>query len=463
MVAVPLGQSTYRRRGARTAEVAFTNCILEKDPTNQVDGLLRFQRPGLVNYVRVGTGPIRGVFRKLGVLGSVYLVASAQSLYSVTPLGAVTLLGDIPGFDLVTIDASPTRAIVVSGGNAYSTDGITVTPVNMPDGVGVSSVAYVAGYFLLAQLESQRYYWLAPGDVDPDALNFASAENGPGNLVRLVRLLDEIWAFKEQTTEVLQLTGNLDAPFQPIAGRIYERGCANKDTVHTLDNTLFWIGNDLVAYRADTTPLRISDHSMEERLRVAGGANLRAWAMAIDGHTIYCVRAGDLGTFVFDVENPNWGRFKSYGQETWRAHLGTQVAGDLVVAGDDTDGILWKLDSTISNDNGAPMERELTGGITILGKPTKCRDFSVRVATGWAPITGAAVDPILQLRYSDDGGETWSAWIEASLGLQGQYRTGVTWTQLGLMSDPGRIFTIRMTDDALFRLSFARMNEATQI
>lgn len=463
MVGVPLGQSTYRRRGARTADVAMTNVLLEKDATNQVDGLLRFQRPGLSQFAAVGTGPIRGVYRKLGVLESVYFVVSGQQLYSVTTSGVATLIGAVPGDDLVNMDGGPSKLLLAAGGTAYSTDGTTITQINMPDNVSVSSVAYVSGYFLLAQQDSERYYWLAPGDTDPDALNFASAENGPGNIVRLARLLDEIWAFKEQTTEVLQLTGNLDTPFQPIGGRLYEQGCANKDTVFTLDNTLFWIGTDLKAYRADTTPIRISDHSMEERLRVAGSDNLRAWAIALDGHTLYCVRVANVGTFVYDVENQNWVRFKTCGQDTWRAHIGTQTDGSLIIAGDDTDGILWKLDPDISNDNGDPLEREVTGGITVLGKPVKCRDFSVRVATGWAPITGTAADPKLQMRYSDDGGNIWSSWIEMPLGYQGQYLTEVVWRQLGLMSDPGRLFTVRMTDDTIFRISFARMNEASSI
>lgn len=463
MTAVPLGFSEYRRRDARTPEVALLNVLLEKDVTNQVDGMVRFQRPGLTEFTTVGEGPIRKVFRKAGVLGSDYLVVSGQKLYRVTAAADETLLGTVHGTDVPIIDGSATRAVIVANGLAYSTNGTNLGRINMPDDVEVSSVVYIAGYFVLTQKDSQRFYWLAPGDVDPDPLNFASAENGPDNIIRGARLLDELWFFGEQTTEVFSLTGNLDAPFQPIVGRLYEKGCANKDSVGVLDNTLFWVGNDLIAYRADTTPIRISDHSMEERFRTASPADLRAWAFALDGHSIYCIRVGSLGSFVFDIENPNWGRWKSYGQETWRAHVGTQIAGDLIIAGDDMDGTLWRFDHTVCTDDGAPMEREVTGGIAILGSPQKCRDFSVMVAPGWAHITGSATNPLLQMRFSDDGGNLWSSWIEMPLGLQGQYNTEVVWRQLGIMRAPGRLFTIRMTDDSLFRISFARINEAQSI
>jgi hypothetical protein len=463
MVAVPLGLSSYRRRGARTPEISLVNMMIEKDPTNQVDSYLRLQRPGLAPFANVGTGPIRGTYRRLGVLASVYLVVSGASLYSVTPAGVATRIGATPGSDLVGIDGSITRAIVVSTGAAFSTDGTTITQVNMPNAVPVSSVLFIDNYFLLTQQDSHRVYWLAPGDVDPDPLNFFSVENSQGNIVRAARLLDEVWFFSQQTTAVFVLTSDPNAPFQPMPGRLYEKGCASRASITALDNTLFWVGNDRVAYRADTTPVRISDHSIEERLRDVADSDISAWSMLIDGHSLYCINIAAVGTFVFDVENPSWGRWKSYGQETWRARIGCQVSGGLVIAGDDTAGTLWKLDPTISNDNGTPLERVLTGNLTVLGKPQPCRDFSLRMATGWAPITGAASDPIVQLRFSDDGGEIWSSWLDTTLGLQGQYKSEVVWRQLGLLSDPGRIFQVRMTDDAIFRVSFARMNEANSI
>lgn len=463
MVAVPLGTSSYRRRDARTPEISLINVLLEQDPTNQVDGKVYIQRPGMSVFANVGAGAIRGVFRKLGVLGGQYIVVSGTSLYLVSQLGAVTNLGTIPASDLVSIDASSDRVIIVADGTAYSTDGVTIVAVVVPDidtnPSPISSVCYINGYFILTVQDSQHFFWLAPGDVDPDPLNFASAENAPGNIVGAFRLLDEVWMFCDQGTEILQLSGDLNAPFIPIVGRIYQKGCANRDSVAELDNTLFWVGNDFIVYRAETIPVRISDHSIEERLRLAGASALRAWAMIMTGHTLYALRAGDIGTFVHDVENKNWVRWKTYGQETWQAHLGGQVAGNLIVTGDDTDGILWQLDQTLSNDNGVVMERELTAGLPIIGKSVSCRSFSLKVAVGLGTTGGTVAEPTIAMRYSDDIGNTWSSWLEESLGAEGEFKTKVLWTQLGQMESPGRIFHIRVTDDTLFRVNYARIND----
>jgi hypothetical protein len=464
MVAVPLGQATYRRRDMRTPEIELTNLLVENDPTNQVDGKVLFQRPGLTQLSTVGTiGPIRGVFRRYGVVNSQYIVVSATKAFTVSDIGGQTELGDVGGSDIVSIDGSDLKAIIVSDGSAYFTTGASLTLIVMPDSQRVSGVVYINGYFILVVENSQKFYWLAPGDTNPDPLNFASVETAPDNIVKAARLLDELWFLGQQTTEVWQLTANLDLPFQPVGGRLYEKGCANRDTAQVLDNTLFWVGNDLIVYRADTTPVRISSHSVEERLANAGLETLKAWAFSIDGHTLYCLTIGSQGTWAFDVENQNWPRFKSYGKETWRAHLGTQVDGSLIVAGDDTSNILYQLDNTVSNDNGAQLERIVTGGLNILGRPQPCRDFSVAMAMGWAPITGDAVNPTVLMRYSDDGGNIWSTWIEARLGLEGQYNGEVVWRQLGLMQSPGRLFTVKVTDDAIVRISYARANEAFSI
>lgn len=466
MVAVPLGLSPYKRKNMYTPEIELTNLLVENDQSNLVDGKVRFQRPGLVPFSTVGiAGPIRGLFRRYGVVGSQYLAVPSTFAYAVSDTGVQTLLGTLTGTDLVSIDGGGTKAIIVANGIAYATDGTAgnLVAINMPNGEMVSCVLYIGGYFLLFCADSQRFYWLAPGDTDPDPLNFASAETSPDNIVKGARLLDEVWIFGQQSTEVWQLTGDLNAPFQPIGGRLYEKGCANRDTVCVLDNTLFWVGNDLMVYRADTVPVLISTPSIAEHLKNATAADLRGWAFSMDNHTLYCLRMGSEGTWAYDVEYKTWPRFKSYNQETWSAHVGTQVDGATVVAGDDTTNKLYRLDSTVSNDDGAPLERIVTGGVAVLGQPQKCRDLSVAMDVGWAPITGAATNPTVLMRYSDDGGNLWSSWIEQRLGLQGQYQGEVVWRRLGLMKSPGRLFTLKITDDAMARFSYARMNEQVSV
>lgn len=463
MSTIPLGIGEYSRSIAKTAHILLSNMYVEKAPDNPVDGLMRLQRPGLAPFASVGSGASRGVFHQPGTFNGDYLAVQGSELYRITISAIPTLLGTIGGAGRVSFAASATRALFATGDVCYSTDGATITIVNVPDIDGVpspiSSVAYINGYFILTVAGSQHFFWLAPGDVDPDPLNFAAAENTPDNIVAGRRLFDELWFLGEASVEVWQTTGNLDAPFQRINGRLYEKGCANRDSIASTDNTLFWVGNDFLGYRAEQQPVRISDHSVEEVLRLNGASNLSGWSFAIDGHTFYCLTIGSTRTAIFDVENPTaWPAWKSYNRNTWRAYVGVQN-GASVICGDDTTNDLWLLDPARSNDNGDPLIREVMGGVAVKGnKPVICANISIFAATGFAATN---TNPVIELNWYDDGGQVLSgAWLEADIGVTGQYGKEVVLRQLGPMYTPGRLFVVRMTDDSGFRVSWMKMNEA---
>lgn len=490
MANIPLGATEYKRHDIRSAEVALVNCLIENDPTNAVTGKTIMQRPGL-RYIGSGRDNARGIYRARGVLNESWLVVAGDGLYVSRADGFFARTAGnevIPGTDQVRIVGGQNRVLICASGIAYSFDGTTVTTVNMPNGRLVSDVEYINGYFILVCADDQRFYWIIPGGTDPDPLDFASAETSPDNTVSVRRLIDELWFFSTSTIEVWHLTGDADMPFALVPGRIYSKGAVNRDSIAVVDNTLFWVGADLIAYRADTTPQRISTHTMEERLADAAAESTRsngngtvntrisigtisAWTCEITGHTLYIVNCGSVGTFAYDVETANWAHFKSLGRETWAAKIGWQVDGDEILTGGvgENSG-LWYLDPTYSSEQlggilvaNTPMERKVTGGIPLIGAPQKCKNVSVHIGVGLAAITGTATDPILSMRYSDDNGQIWSSWIEEHVGLQGQYLKRVIYDQLGLIEEPGRIFEFRMTDDAIFRIAYARMNDAVQI
>lgn len=457
MTAVALGSSYFKRLLAETPEILCTNVFLEKSPATS-GGVVWLQRPALASLVSVGVGPTRGMYQQAGAFGGDYLVVSGTELFRVTELGVATQVpGSIAGARIVNIAASKTRAIIATGDTLYSTDGLTITTVITPADIPMSSVEFINQYFVASQTDSQRIYFLAPGDVDFDALNFFSAEYASDNVVGIKRLGDLLWIFGETTIEIWTPTGNADAPFQRVEGQLYQKGCANRDTIVLLDNTLFWVGHDKIVYRASTVPERISDNGIEERIRLAEASELKASSFTLDGHTFYVMTAGDQGTFVYDVSTQEWLKWSSYGRETWRAHVITQSSGSFILAGDDTTGDLWKLISGRSNDNGTTIIRELTGGVAVANIPVRCDSFSVNVASGRVPL---GLTPTIMFRYSDNTGNTWSSWNYMTIGRTGDYNSIWNAWRLGLMRQPGRVFQIRMTDDVVFRISQASINEA---
>jgi hypothetical protein len=457
MVNVPLGLSTHKRELAQTTPISMVNMYAERSPESP-DGLIRLQRPALKQQLHVDAGPVRGVYQQAGTFGGRFLVVSGPTAALVNEGFTKTLItGTVTGSTRVNMAANALKALIATGDILYSTDGTTLTQVIVPDDLPISSVEEMNGYFVAAQTASQRIWFLAPGDVNFNALNFFSAEAIADNVVGIRRLGDELFIFGESSIETHAATGNASLPFQRIQGKVFSKGCANRDTIVSLDNTLFFVGTDKTVYRLGGVPERISDNGIEERLRKAEANAYRAWAFSMDGHSFYVLTIGNEGTFAFDVSMQNWVLFKTYGRETFRAHVGTQSSGSFIMCGDDTTGDIYTMEAGKSTDNGEILERELTGFVPIIGKPQRCNDFTVVMATGQYQ---AGEEPSLMFTWSDDMGNTFESWDFLPLGKTGEFWNRVIARQLGAMHPPGRTFKIRYTHNSMFRVSYATMNDA---
>lgn len=149
----------------------------------------------------------------------------------------------------------------LNGGGVHALSGVEV-----PDGVGAASVASLSSFVLVAQSRSDRMYFLRPGEIVIDPLDFVTAESQPDDIVNLVSVGDLVWALGESTSEAWYATGDAVAPFAPMQGRVFTRGVIEGTAVHVKDNVVL-VGADMVVYSIGGGIQRISDHGIEERIR----------------------------------------------------------------------------------------------------------------------------------------------------------------------------------------------------
>lgn len=157
----------------------------------------------------------------------------------------------------------------LTGGGVHVLHGIA-----MPDGVGAKAVCSLKGYCLVAVAASQQFYWVEPGEVVIDPLNFANKESSPDNIQDIVRVGDNALIVGESSTESWYATGVIDSPFAPVSGRVYNRGAID-GTVTVVKDSVILVGNDGIVYQigyssggsADYGVNRISNHGIEERIR----------------------------------------------------------------------------------------------------------------------------------------------------------------------------------------------------
>ena len=274
--------------------------------------------PGLRPYVEIGDGPEYAIRGGHDVEGRRFVVAG-QRLYQISNTGIAIPLGTVPGVGRVSMAhnqiAGGNELLVVNGnaGYVWNTLKQTFTRVTDPGYPGAFLADFVDSY--LMQVEPFGRY-LFHSDLananDYNTLDRFEAEAEPDRIVSMLVDHGEVWAFGVRTIELFQNTGAAQGTFQP-KGITIEQGCAGRFTPAKLDNSVFWLGNDGIFYRADGySPVRISTHAIEDAIADCDWSQAFAFIWASKGHKVYYCTFPDGQTWGYDVSSRLWHRRASY-------------------------------------------------------------------------------------------------------------------------------------------------------
>lgn len=114
--------------------------------------------------------------------------------------------------------------------------------VPTPDGWGTISVAYIANYVIVVPAANEstngRFYWINPGEIEIDPLDFATAERSPDPISEVVVFGDQFWLPGTTTTEVWYPTGDPNAPMLRLQGVTFDRGAWGGTAVQVKDSMI---------------------------------------------------------------------------------------------------------------------------------------------------------------------------------------------------------------------------------
>jgi len=163
-----------------------------------------------------------------------------------------------------TLTAGSFAAVTLLGGTANAISGIPT-----PDDVAIVSLAVLGGFTLCLVANSQTIYFIRPGEILIDPLDFFSSESLPDEGVNLMTIGDQFWCFNKQSTDAFYLSGDGEAPFAVFQGRSFTKGALEGTTVR-LDPEVVVVGHDGIVYAVGGSgQQRISNHGIEERIRKA--------------------------------------------------------------------------------------------------------------------------------------------------------------------------------------------------
>lgn len=445
--------SSYSLQTRRAAVQRAVNYMLRPiEPGNEKGGFYLQQVPGLVRKASIGA-EIRGM---LVARGRLFVVAGG-ALYEVSNRFVPTRLGSVVSRSgPVSMVAGLNQLCIVDGDRGYlfNLNTNTFSQITDTDFEGASVVQYVDGFFVFVRPDSQQWYISDIDDAnDIDALDFVSAEAYPDNLVSCVVTQRELWMMGAQSIEVWSNIGGSAFPFARISGAIVEIGCMAPFACTQIDNTVMWLGRDKhgsgMVYRAEGyRPVRVSTYAVEEALKQSTDLeNAVAYAYQQNGQTFWALNAPGLSsTWVYDLSAGQWHERCDLSAGELIPHRATHHAfahGFNLVG--DASGYLYSLDFDTYTNDGDVLYRERT--TPHQATPARNRiffsEFRLDVEVGKTP---QGEQPLIELRWSDDGGETWGAWLARSLGRVGEYTTRVNWPRPGAARD--RVWQIRTTSNA---------------
>lgn len=456
-----LGQS-YVARSVNAADNRMINLFPEATPeAGKEIGFLN-RAPGLRLLATLGTGPIRGMWSKQQ-LGTTAYIVSGTEVYKLEGNYQATKIGNVSGKGPVSIAYNGVQLFFACNGPSYiyNTSTNVFGEITDPDFPGAKTVSYLDGYFVFSEPNSQRIWITSLLDgtaIDP--LEFASAEGSPDNVVGLIADHRELWVFGVESVEVWYNAGTLDFPLARIQGAYNEIGCLSAFSVAKLDNALFWLGQDArgygIVYRANGyTGSRMSTHAVEYAIQQYGDvSDAIGFTYQQEGHSFYVLSFPKANaTWVFDVATGAWHERAGFENGQFVRHRSNcqMTFNSQTVVGDYENGNIYAFDLDVYADNGQPQKwlrswRALPTGANNL-KRTAQHSLQLDCETGTGLNLGQGSDPQVMLRWSDDGGHTWSNEHWVSIGKIGEYGRRAIWRRLGMtVKLRDRVYEVSGTD-----------------
>lgn len=319
---------------------------------------------------------------------------------------------------------------------------------------GSKTITYFGPYFVFNEPNTQQFYISKAYDVTNIGNDFASKENAPDNLITTVALNKQLYLVGEKSMEIFNNTGDSAFPLSRAAGGSILYGCLARKSIAILENMMFFLGNNSngfgTIYVADgsSSVTKISNFAVDYFLQSQESLeDAEAYAYQEDGHSFYMISFPTSKTsWCYDLTTKMWHErqyLDKNGQvDRHRTNQHTIWRRKHIVA-DHSRNKIYEMSLDFLDDDGENIQR-IRRSPHMYDADSLSRiffnQFEIDMDVGENPTDKAKIF----LRYSNDGGRSWSNYKENNLGNRGNYRKKVAWRNLGSAND--RVWEVSITD-----------------
>lgn len=441
--------------------------------------------PGKTLFCTLPKGQVRGIFE---INGRVFAVGG-NTLYEVSAKGVVTAWGSV-GDDFLPVSfatngTAGNQLVICSAQSLYvfflaaqgnNAAGTLIGPIGGLQGQA-SQIVFCQGYFVCQLTNTNKFQVSALEDATTwNALSVQQVQVFPENIGRMLVFSTVLFVMGVNGhAQVYYNSGaNQYTPFDVIQGAFMEEGIGAPYSLCELDNTPFWLGigrnGGAIGWRANGySPVRVSNHAIEWAWSKypSKGTDAIGFSYRDQGHSFWVLRFpsannGFGATWVYDAATQMWhergswtgtGGFNGFTADRAGFH---SYGFNQFLVGDWGNGNIYSMSVTTPTENGGNIRRlRRTPPISSENDWVFHQELVLNIEAGLGPeppFQGAngPIGPQIMVRWSDDGGKTWSNehWIDC--GPVGAYKTRVQLNRLGRSRD--RVYEIIADDPVLWRI-----------
>jgi hypothetical protein len=475
------------------------NFFAEIDPMKQAGDrgvVALYPTPGLLLQTQLAVAQVRGLHTMSGE--TILIAVSGSSVYKVdlnmnaVLIGTLTTsTGQVSISDNITTNNGLT-AYIVDGPNRYTWVAATNTFATLAstDGPwqGASVVDVVDNYNIYNEVGTQNWACTDLGLASSSLALYGSADGSSDILMSLIVDRRQVYLLGETTTEVWTDVGNVISgittfPFQRVPGTSSQSGIGAKFSLARFADSFVCVCKDT---RGDSTIemmvgyqwQKISTHAVEQTLTDVVTSDAIAYTYQIEGHEMYVVTFPSIGnglTWVYDNSTKAWHKWLSWDNGQYYRHRSNCGAlfANMYIVGDYENGKLYSIENAVYTEDGATIRRlrravhlvsdfqreyfdelqlQFQPGVGLSNTPPYeseelTTESGLILITQSGEILGtnaylgsAGYNPQAMLRWSNDGGSTWSNEHWTSIGKIGRYQNRAIWRRLGTARD--RIFEV---------------------
>ena len=444
---------------------------------------------------------IIGVVGTVTFSGSVSTGSTTLSLPSVLPAGLIispnAVLSDTAGFipagtTIASINyntPSITMSQAATNNSASDTITLTVQPFGQITDPGVVSAArlmFIEGFILANQIGTRTFIVSGPTPYTqtfPPSY-FALKDSSTDNLVTMLENNREGWMIGERTSEVWYNNQgtNPNFPFSRVPGVGPQIGCSAPQSISRMGPSLVWLakneqGENIAVATEQYGWRRISNHAVETAFASYPlVSDAIGYVYEEAGHMFYVLTfpTADV-TWVYDdtasahLGKPCWHQRLSFDPvaSVYHRHRGNCYMDlqNLRLVGDYQTGQIHQMSRAFYSDAGNPLRAQRRAK-HVWKKDDRTRvsqsSLQIEFTPGVGLQTGQGSNPQAMLRWSNDGGFTWSNEYWRSIGAAGATRNRAKWNRLGRARD--RVYELNISDpvprDVIGATLFAEAEDA---